>query len=173
MQYLAHIIRRSRWEEKLPADPEDVAADAVTHDLKTLGQTLSVWRCDTTEDEMREVALAFACTMREPDPIDLVLLDVGALKSADIPMKNTPGNTLIADLNSRHVDLAELTLTRLVVIARHIAENVRSGTHCREFRKKEVRDIVAKAVQEGRVRAQQLKKEWQDEIKGSNVARLL
>ena len=166
MQYLARKIQRSRWEEKLQADPEDVAADAVTSDLRTQGQTLSVWECGATEDEMREIVLALACVMKGSDSMDLVLLDVNVLDSADVPIRRTPSNTPVVALNSRHTDLVELTLTRLGVVARHIADKVRSDTNCREFRKKEVRDIVIKAVHERRVRVESLKKEWQEEIQG-------
>ena len=169
MQYLARKIRRALWDETLQVDPEDVAADAVTNDLRTSSQTLSVWECGT-KDELTEIALVLACGMKGSGPVGLVLLDADVLKSAGIPMVRTPADTPLASLNDRHVDLAELTLARLVAIARRIAEKVRSDTDCWEFRKQEVRDIVAKAVQEDRLSVQQLKKEWQDQIRDSGLA---
>lgn len=164
-RYLARRIKRARWEERLAPDPADVSADAVTVGLKTEGNRLSLWQCASHEAEIREVILACACAMKAPEPIDLVLLERDALESAGLSLECTPGNTPIMELRDRHVELTELTLAQLTIIAHRIAAKVRSDTDCYEFRLRQVQDIVVQAVWQRRIAIVSLRDGWQQELR--------
>ena len=57
--FLARKISRAKWDPKDDLADGEIAADAVTADLRTNGNRLSLWRCgDGTPEEIDDVVLA-------------------------------------------------------------------------------------------------------------------
>jgi hypothetical protein len=89
----------------------------------------------------------------------IILLDKNHIESNIINVKYTSGNTLIEDLKYRHRDIFNLTMTRLLILAKHIAtqiENYDSQEHTdvsclHSFTRTEVINIIRAAIRAGRI----------------------
>jgi hypothetical protein len=166
MGYVARIINRAQWEPKPYMSADDIPADAITRDLRTLGNELSLWYCDGSNEQIEDVVLAWGAATSRPDPFDIVLLNPDTLQSAGFVMKDSEGQTPVQDLRNRHVDLRELTLARIALLGHQIAGELRADSNCREFRKAEVVEILARAVRQGRVSLTDLKDEVRKKVDG-------
>lgn len=167
MDYLARKISRSKWESRPYVGPEDVRADAVTGCLRTSNDTLSLWRCSQDNSDVSEVVLAFAASMDVIEGIHIVLLDQNDLNNDGLILRRTPenANTPVKELSNRHIDLENLTMTKLSSLARRIANNVRQGSNLYHFTKKDIREILCRAVKNNRLNIQALNAKIQKEIK--------
>ena len=149
--------------------PLDVSADALTADLKTRNNELSFWRCTLTSHDAREVALALAAGFERPEKIFVLLFPEGDLRSEGILLRPSDGQTPVSDLRERHADAIELTADTLCRVAKPIAYYIRKdGDNCFLFTKREVLEILAEAIREGRLALEDLK----DKV-GDRVADLL
>lgn len=166
MEYLARKISRPKWEPKPYTGPEDVRADAITGCLRTLNDTLSLWQCSQDNADVADVALALAASMEKIEGMHVVLLPKSDLSIDGFSFEVTPehANTPVEDLCARHVDLVNLTMTLLCSLARRIATNVRQGLSLYQFTRREVRDILCRAVKAARVDINSLKNDVRSEI---------
>ena len=61
--FLARKITQAKWRPKAGFAEGEIAADAVTVDLKTQDNSLSFWRCPTeTTQDLEKAVLAIAAT---------------------------------------------------------------------------------------------------------------
>ena len=157
--FLARKISRPKWNQHPDLAEGELRADAVTADLRTGDNTLSVWRCgdnEATEKDVQEAALAMASIMDRADTIDLAWLDKDELEQSGHIVRQTDGETNVTDLLSHHYDICALDYTRLGDIASKIAKAIRDGQWCR-FRRREVLDLLADAVELERIEISYLK----------------
>ena len=71
--FFARKITRAKWMRHPELSAGEIAADAVTADLRTSGNALSFWRCGSAaEVEVERVALAMAAAGDRIDRLDLV-----------------------------------------------------------------------------------------------------
>lgn len=131
------------------ASPQ-IGADAVTAELRTLGNTLSTWETSGEAADLAEVALAFASGRNRPDKVEFVLLARAALDRPGLRSARTPGETPVADLRGRHVDLLGLDLLRPVRLARLIAAEVRAD-RSHPFARRQIGELLAAARDDGRL----------------------
>ena len=130
----------------------EIGADAITADLRTRGNTLSFWICQTPEtSELQEVVLAFAAGWKRPDKLDLVWIERELIESSGIRLDATKGNTRVVDLQNQHVDATHLDLWRLGKLAEHVAEAIRMKVQWRRFTKNEVVETLMSAVRSNRL----------------------
>ena len=73
MPFLARKINRVKCDPQPGIAPDEIPSDAVTADLRTTGNALSLWRCaEADETSLRRVVLAFAAGFDKPNRLDLV-----------------------------------------------------------------------------------------------------
>ena len=121
--FLARKITRAKWEPKQGFADGEIPADAVTADLRTQGNSLSLWQCgDATMHEVEEAALALATAGNQVDKLDIVWLSDDDLNADGQNWAETEGRTPVTDLIRRHVDLSLLDYGRL--------GKVRSSNRC-------------------------------------------
>ena len=150
--FLARKITRAKWETKNGdlADGE-IAADAVTADLRTQGNSLSFWQCGTgAEKEVEDVALAMAAAGTRIDNLDIVWCSVDELQTDGQTLRDTEGRTPVTDLAGRHVDVCYLDYVRLGSVARRIAAAIADQRY-RRLRKRHVANLLVAAVKQRRV----------------------
>ena len=156
MDYLARKIARAKWDPKPGMPPDAIRADALTGCLRTTDDTLSVWACDGTLSDIAEVALALAAPGNTLDKLDIVLLEKGELEARGIALAATLGETSVADLRARHVDLANLEMVAHGNIALLVASAIRARTAHYQFRRRRVIELLRAAIGSGRVSKESL-----------------
>lgn len=164
--YLARKISRAKWVPCTYIPQDGIRADAITACLRTQQDTLSVWQCQSLDNDIAEVVLALSTVMDRAETINIVLLDRENLNSDGLSLEETPNNTdtKIEDLRSRHVDIINLDMSKLCIVARHVAAKTRDNTDCFIFTKKQVKELICKAIREQRLKINDLKQPMQTEI---------
>ena len=166
MDYLARKINSSRWEPTPYTGPEDVRADAITVCLKSTDDSLSFWHCNAELEDLSEVVLAYASTLKTIEGLHFVLLEKNDLDINGFTVKSDPEGTMtpIENLRRRHVSLINLTMTQLCFIARRIAIKVRQNSHLYLFTRENVLDILFDAIKKDRVQLNSLKDGVKNEL---------
>lgn len=164
MSVLARKIARAKWEPKPELGSDEIAADAVTADLKTTGNTLSFWRCESSsENDLKRAVLALAAAAERPDRLDVVYLDEQAVRESGLVTRDTAGDTPVETLREHHVDVEKLDLTRLGKVAQMVADAHRSSAS-HTTTKKQVVDLVVQAVKDGVLSIADLKDKMRKEV---------
>lgn len=147
--FLARKINLAKWNPQSTVEEGEIAADAVTVDLRTTGNTLSFWRCDGVDDmRLKEVVLALAAGSDRIDKFDIAWLPEQEATSQGLRVVDTDGNTPVARLVNRHADIERLDLVRLSKVARLIQSAVSEG-HFRRLTRAEVQQVLITAVDAG------------------------
>ena len=157
--FLARKINFPKWGTHPDLSAGEIQADAITADLRTFGNKLSVWRCGDAKPacgDIQEAALAMASTMDRANKFDLVWFDKGELELAGFIIKQTAGETSVPDLVSLHYDVCGLDFSRLGEIAFRVGTAIANGQY-RQFRRKQMLDLVVDAAELGRVDTKLLK----------------
>ena len=165
MTYLARAISRAKWSSENNAANREIGADAVTRDLRTSNNTLSFWECGSGAiEDVEEAALAIAATRERLDKLDIVWLAAGDMEENDGQnLEKTKGNTPVADLVERHVDVCQLDYVRLGKVAQRIATAV-VNKRLRRLTRSKIKDLLVKAVQQKRISRDQLSPGLQEEV---------
>lgn len=145
MAFLLRMVQRQKWEPAQDLDQNEIAADAVTADLRTTGNTLSFWRDDNDSTAVEQVALALATSRDKLDRIDIAWMPENLFEEDKLPLEASDGTTLVQSLRSLHVDVIGLDISRLGTVAAIVQQGVRSG-QCRRFTKAQVSKLVKEAV---------------------------
>ena len=149
MPVFVRMIARAKWEQSAELRESEIAADAVTGDLRTTQNGLSFWRCPAAEVvELESAALAMAAARDRLDRLDLVYLDEEGIRASGLRTRSTPGNTPVSSLRSSHIDVDRLDLTRLGTIAAMIARAHRTNAVLKMSRL-EVLAVLVRAVRDG------------------------
>lgn len=89
------MIERGKW---IVSDSEllgEISADAVTGNLRTQDNTLSMWE---VADDPGEAVLALACGKQRLDTLDIVMLDKEAVQSRGLEVVEKLGETPVSEL---------------------------------------------------------------------------
>jgi hypothetical protein len=160
----ARKISRAKWGPKEDLGPGEIAADAVTVDLRTTGNALSFWTCTTpTPQELKETVLALATNAERLDRFDVAWLTENEVLAQGLAARPTLGDTPIAALRDRHIDVEKLDYDRLGRVARLIVAALANDQH-RRMSKKEVLDLVVDAVRGRKVSPHELKAQVRVEV---------
>lgn len=151
---LVRKIARAKWERNcLVTDgerPARIPADAITADLRTQGNTLSMWRCwDASDEEICNIVIALVAGFERLDRVQVVWFGEADITSS-VTLVSSPGNTPVADMRDRHVDAVDMDYEKLGVVAREIHRSL-GMSRCRMFSRRDVERLLKHAVQEGRV----------------------
>ena len=164
--FLARKITRCKWDHKEGQLAEgEIAADAVTADLRTRNNELSFWQCGEAEgDDLRKVALAIASGQTKIVKIDLVWLCCNDLQADRQYMRKTKGDTPVQSLKQLHMDLCRIDHVRLGRIALRVSEAIKNNHYYRVNRSCVI-DILVEAVSKGLLGVDDLKNNVREEIK--------
>ena len=148
---LARKITRAKWQPKNGISDGKIPADAITADLRTQSNALSLWECGAaTQEDIEAVVLALAVAVDRIDKIDIVWFSDDDLRAGGLRIIQTPGRTPISEMSSRHYDAQNLDYEQLGTIADCVA-NALSNAQYKRFTQRRVRDIISAAAQQDRV----------------------
>ena len=163
--FLARMINRSKWQPKEGLASDEIPADAITADLRTANNTLSFWQCgQATEPEVSDAVLAIAAGRDRIQKLDIVWILTDQLESDGQRIRLKRGRTPVAGLPERHVDVCHLDHHRLGRIGDRVAAAI-SQEQWKRFRKREIVDLLATAVQNGRLVEADLTEKIQTELR--------
>ena len=169
--FLARKITQAKWRPKEGFAEGEIAADAVTVDLKTQNNSLSFWRCPTeTTEDLEKAVLAIAATRNRVEKLEIVWLTDDDLRNDCQTLTNTEGETPVSELTGLHVDVCLLDYVRLGKIASRIAIALKK-CRWRRISKGRVKMLLVEAVEQKRVELADLQESIQGEVRKSLEAR--
>ena len=74
MQLLVRKINRAKWDQNNICEGESPSGDAITIDLRTKNNTLSIWEINS-EDEIEDAVLALTVAGDTLNTIDIVIFN--------------------------------------------------------------------------------------------------
>lgn len=160
---MARKITRAKWgEQDVPV--EQLAADAVTSDLRTQNNTLSFWRCGSARsEEIGDAVLALAAGSERLDKVELVWLLEEDLRSDGLMLSETKGRTPVPSLAEQHVDVQELDYGGLGRVAQRILSALAEGC-CQRTTKATVKKILVEAIADERLQREALEPKVANEV---------
>jgi len=164
--FLARKISRAKWDPG--PGPGEIRADAVTGDLRTEDDDLSMWICPQSggldlPSNLSDVVLALASGSKRVDKIDVAWISIEALHAQGLAPTPTAGETPVASLQDRHVDLQQLDYERLGKVARLLSSAVRNN-QVQRFREKQVVSLLVEAVKRNALRPEDLQPDVRERI---------
>lgn len=166
--YLVRKIDRKKWEPNPGLQQNEISADAVTANLKTTENKLSLWKCEVAEPkELEQIALALGAAGERIDKIDIVWVAKEILDKDGIKLVESSGTTPVVELQSRHMDAVLLDLSRIGKVAHCVANAIRIGKQHHRFSHYQVKKLVRTAVQQGLVMVSDLHQGIQKDIQSS------
>ena len=151
MAFLVRKIARAKWPEDT-CDILDLCGDAIS-DLRTTGNTLSLWRIES-EDDLPTAALALSASSKSDkiETISLVWISEDLLREKLIPIdEHSPGDTIVSDLVGLHRDLYGITYQSLGDIASILMSELIEQKHYKRYSRSVVKDALAKAYIDNRI----------------------
>ncbi len=169
--FLARKISKAKWEPGADFRDGEISADAVTADLRTKENNLSLWRCGTgTPEEVDEVVLALTASYVKVGVCDVALIAEEELTAAGYVLEESGGNTTVGDLVSQHVDLVRLDYDRLGHVARCVSAAVAAGRF-RRTQVPKVLDLLVTAVEDERLPLDALREKVRRRVEDRLAAR--
>ena len=163
--FVARKLSRAKWVPENGIAEDEIPADAVTVDLRTLNNAISFWKCaQAEEDDVDRVILALAAVGERIDKVDVVWLERRILEDDGIKIVDSNGQTPVASMVREHVDATCLDMHRLGNVASRIAEALRAK-QTRRLTRARVRKLLAMAVQEGLVELNAFKANVEQEVR--------
>jgi hypothetical protein len=162
--YLVRKITRAKWDRTARFADGEIPADAVTADLRTTDNALSLWAsADGGGDPLNDAVLALVAGADRVDKVDVVWIERANFDEAGVELDETDGRTPVTDLVDRHVDAVRLDLVRLGRFAEQVVDALGAEQHKR-LTKKRVAQLIATAVDAGRVPLADLDEKVQVEV---------
>lgn len=165
--FLVRKITWAKWD--LGRRPHlaqgEIPADAVTADLRTTNDQLSVWLSEAPHSaRIEEVVLALASGMNTLDRCDLAWLNTDDVDTDGLTWIRSPGRTNVPDLANEHAHLSALDYVRLGQVATRIMQAFELGRIHRADRNR-VAQILLQAERDGRLDVDSLNTRIRDELR--------
>ena len=167
MPVFVRMIARAKWEQDSDLEEGEIAADAVTGDLRTTQNGILFWRRPDAEVvELESAALAMAAARDRLERLDIVYLDEEEIQARGLRTRATPGNTPVASLRSSHRNVDQLDLVRLGTIAAMIA-TAHLTNAALKLSRLEVLAILVRAVRDGRLSTEALRGDLKTKVEAA------
>ncbi len=164
MPFLARTIARAKWPNAKGLPMGEIPADAVTIDLKTQGNSLSFWQCNSgKEDDIDDAALAIAAGRERIDKLEIIWLDEEKMRDDGQALRTSDGRTPVSDMVASHVDLVGLNYNLLGLVARRVVNAIEENRY-RRLTRFRVKNLIASAIEQGRISANLLSDKLRAEV---------
>ena len=107
--------------------------------------------------------MAIAAGRERIDKLDIVWLDEENMRADSQDLRESAGRTPVSDLVDSHVDLVGLNYNLLGMVARRVVDAIEENRY-RRLTKRRVKNLIAKAHQEGRISVSLLSEKLREEI---------
>jgi hypothetical protein len=163
MSLLVRKIEKGKWMQYDILHGEDVSADAITLDLRTKDNTLSVWEIPD-EQYVDAAVLAFTAKMSCLETIDFVVISKDSFTSNGINVITQKEDTPFIEMCDAHRNIIKLNHSSLGIVAEGIVNSIKTDNSHRRT-KNEIKKLIEDAIIEGRIEKSSLSIELQKKIK--------
>jgi|GEM_PF-960105 len=166
MSFFIRKISRAKWETEGRFASGQIPADAVTADLRTRNNSMSLWHIDkpSNDNELCDIALAFVAAADRIETMDLAWVDKEFFESNRIIIESSDGRTPVVSLRQYHADAINVDLTRLSAVATGIAAAIKINQYKR-FTKRELKKIIVDAIDKELISIDVLNQKVKEEIR--------
>lgn len=140
------------YKIKETADISAIPADFLGQEMRTAGNTLSVWRCESTDECGRFDAIKAALfASSEIAATQFLILDSEMLEAAGIRTKDIEGKTAYKGLSGLHVDLCDLTYEKVGVLLNLYHETSKMEDRIPKIEKEDFQKLALDAYKNDRL----------------------
>jgi len=140
--------------------PEGELSADVFKGLRTTNGDLSIYLVNEQQDSVNRVIAALACTRDSISRIDYVLIPREVVED-EFRVEHTSGNTADDEVNGSHVDVVELTLSRLADFAYLVRDYSDSMKRVPE---RVVKSEIEKGIETNRIQFERIRKSLREKI---------
>ncbi|MCM3611681.1 hypothetical protein M4S82_10495 [Planococcus sp. MERTA32b] len=164
MSLLVRKITRSKWPAEIsePINIDILRADAITSCLRTSSDTLSTWEV-INADNINEAVLALASNFDKIETMTVIAIEKDKISEYGFSLVSSKGLTVVEDLKDSHIDVSNLTLKSIGTFASIVLETIKDEKVYR-FSKRELIDIISKAVETDRLDVKLLKEKVREQL---------
>lgn len=143
MGYLVRMLERQKWEEVQLDYVEQTPADAITSELRTRANTLSLWLIDGISD-IHNAIITLATGRNKITRLDVILIEESEINNSELMYENSPqsGDSIIDKFNEYHYDLVDMNYEKLGYFCKIIIRNLNDPMKCIRYDKAQVSDIL-------------------------------
>jgi hypothetical protein len=122
--FLLRKIRKNRWDIDTHSwlNSGELQADCLG-DMVTTHNKLSVYRITEDKSNLKRVTAALAANCNYISNFDYFLFNEELLPNIGVKSEDTKGNTSDESVNSWHIDLVEISLPKLVYLAKTFSKD--------------------------------------------------
>lgn len=157
------LSQRRNWDRVLWLGPDEIQGNAL-HCLLPNCNRLSIFQIEQESQRERTVA-ALALTRENLSYLDLAEFDENLLSSLDIRTEKVPANTPDHEVNGWHIDLVELTVSKVA----SIALSIRNEGEVLRYPKKDVIQFIANSIQQNCINLDKVNPKLQSSLRKRNL----
>lgn len=167
MAYYIRKFSRAKWSLLEPCDDnilENYRADTIANDIRTHGNTLSVWRVDTLSDEdIEPIKLVNSLLGDNISSIQLLCIPEELLENFCIDQED--GDTIVEQYRSLHYNISNLSVKLLIDFARDIVLKIMKVEEKGDSEEKLIiqlsgntqKKLIVEWIKNGKISVEQLK----------------
>lgn len=178
MAYYVRKFARAKWSllEKGTDDIIDnYKADTIANDMRTTGNTLSLWKVDSLSDTDIEPVVVINSLLGDTiSKLDLMFIPEQLIENYTLEQED--GNTVVVNYRNLHYNITQLTVGKHILFAKEIMLKIitlenqysKQPGHqplIRRYQEKKQLEMIEKWIQMGEIDYSQLKEKQQKAIK--------
>lgn len=177
MAYYVRKFARAKWS-LLEKGTEDIIdnykADTIANDMRTTGNTLSLWKVDSLSDADIEPVIVINSLLGDTiSRLDLMFIPEQFINN--YILEQVDGNTVVANYRNLHYNVTQLTVGKHILFAKEIMlkiialenQSAKQPGHqplIRRYQEKKQLEMIEKWIQMGEIDFSQLKEKQQEAI---------
>lgn len=168
MSYFVRMIRIGNWSNPdgdiiTPDEYYSISSDAITIDLKTENNTLSLWEIDDLL-ELKEIAISLLTSRSAPQDLFVVAIPRISVDS-DFDLENSfDGETAYIKFKNKHYNLLNLTYSKLGEFSKLVLNSLSHTEQVYDFLYKCNKSYIQQLVNNGDINKEELKKNLRREF---------
>jgi hypothetical protein len=163
MPLLARGIQRRRWDRQSLhpwLERAEIPADPLT-DFRTQDNQLSMFIVEDNQSNLAQVITALAATRGRPDKYDYLLFEEQVLSTVNVTVHRTRGDTPDNAVNSWHLDLVDLSGSKLLAL---VTEILHGQFVTGRWQEHMVKDSLQKGLEAGRLDPSRMPRSLRDSV---------
>ena len=177
MAYYVRKFARAKWS-LLERETEDIIdnykADTIANDMRTMGNTLSLWKVDSLSDADIEPVIVINSLLGDTiSKLELMFIPEQFIEN--YTLEQDDGNTVVTNYCNLHDNITQLTVGKHILFAKEIMlkiidlekQNDNQPGHqplIRRYKEKDQLGMIEKWIQMGEIDFSQLKEKQQKAI---------